>query len=236
MVDETFYLDGVDAKIYGLNLQKAVEFSEPIPIVEKEHIEGRNGDIVYDTGAYENRTANAACYALKRNVKSSLRAINHYLFGNRGYRRFETSDDAEHFWLARVANGARIEQRLRTLAPFEIEFDCKPQAFLKIGEVPLYIEGATTVMNKYGHTALPIIKVYGSGKGSLWVGGTRVDFAEIDDMTILDCDLQNAYNGRGNRNLYIDAPEFPSLKDGENAVSFSGGITRIQIIPRWWEL
>jgi phage-related protein len=106
----------------------------------------------------------------------------------------------------------------------------------KIGEIPLYIEGATTVMNKYGHTALTIIKVYGSGTGSLWVGGTRVDFTEIDDMTILDCDLQNAYNGRGNRNLYIDAPEFPSLKDGENAVSFSGGITRIQIIPRWWEL
>jgi phage-related protein len=236
MLDETFYLDGADAKIYGLNLQKPVEFSAPIPIVEKEHIEGRNGDIIYDTGAYENRTASAVCYALARNVKSSLRAINHYLFGNRGYRRFETSDDAEHFWLARVSNGARIEQRLRTLAPFEIEFDCKPQAFLKVGEIPIYISGATSVFNKYGYDALPIIKVYGTGAGSLSVGDFRVDFTEIDDMTILDCDLQNAYNGNGNRNMYIDAPEFPVLKNGENKISFSGGITKIQIIPRWWEL
>jgi phage-related protein len=55
-------------------------------------------------------------------------------------------------------------------------------------------------------------------------------------MTILDCDLQNAYNGNGNRNMYIDAPEFPVLKNGENKISFSGGITKIQIIPRWWEL
>jgi phage-related protein len=236
MLDETFYLDGVDAKTYGLILQKPIDFSEPIPIVETEHIEGRNGDIVYDTGAYENRTAMAECYALVKNVKPSLRAINHFLMSNRGYRRLETSDDPEHFWLARVANGARIEQRLRTLAPFEIEFDCKPQSFLKIGEIPLYIESATTVMNKYGQTALPIIKVYGSGAGSLWIGSVRVDFAEIDDMTILDCDLQNAYNGKGNRNLYIDAPDFPVLKDGETPVSFSGGITKIQIIPRWWEL
>ena len=50
----------------------------------------------------------------------------------------------------------------------------------------------------------------------------------------------NAYrkkaDGRGNANADIRAEKFPILKNGDNSISFSGGVTEIQIIPRWWEL
>ena len=52
----------------------------------------------------------------------------------------------------------------------------------------------------------------------------------------LDSDTQNAYNDDGNQNGSINAPTFPALSDGETPISFSGGIDRVEIIPRWWEL
>ena len=44
---ETFYLDGVDALSAGIELQAPIQFSEPIPIVETDLIDGRNGELVY---------------------------------------------------------------------------------------------------------------------------------------------------------------------------------------------
>ena len=30
--------------------------------------------------------------------------------------------------------------------------------------------------------------------------------------------------------------EFPKLVPGSNTISFSGGITSVEIIPRWWTI
>ena len=53
---------------------------------------------------------------------------------------------------------------------------------------------------------------------------------------VLDSDTQNAYLGAVNLNSTISAPEFPTLPAGESAVRWTGGITGVEIIPRWWTL
>ena len=54
MLDETFYLDGIDARTVGIRLQKPITFSEPVPIVESENVPGRNGSLIYDYESFEN--------------------------------------------------------------------------------------------------------------------------------------------------------------------------------------
>ena len=238
MLKETFFLDGVDAASVGIHLQNPMEFSEPVPIVEIESIPGRNGDLIFETGAFENRTGSAECFAMMHNnVELTIRAINRFLLFRKGYRKLETTDDPEHYWMARVENGARIEQRLRTMSPFEIEFDCKPQRFLKSGLETVEMTNGGVLYNQYGFDALPLIKVYGSGEGSLNVGNKRVEILSMTDGELmLDSETQNAYIYGMNRNNQINAPEFPVLTDGENNISWRGGIERVEIIPRWWEL
>jgi phage-related protein len=63
-----------------------------------------------------------------------------------------------------------------------------------------------------------------------------VEVKALDGALYLDSDTQNAYNSNGNQNLNINAPIFPVLCDGETPIAFSGGIERVEIIPRWWEL
>jgi phage-related protein len=138
--------------------------------------------------------------------------------------------------MARVENSPRIEQRLRTLAPFEIGFDCKPQRFVKSGEMPLIFTDTGSIFNQYGQGALPFITIYGQGPGYLFVGGCEIEIKLLDGILYIDSETQNAYNNVGNQNMNINAPVFPSLVGGGSSIRFFGGIERVEIIPRWWEL
>lgn len=240
MLDETFYIDGVDARSLGIRLQKPISFSAPVPVVESIQVPGRNGDLIYETGAFENREGVANCFCLGNDVEMQIRAVNKFLFSAPGYRRLETSDDPYHFWLARVSNGAMLEQRMRKLAPFEIVFDCKPQRFLKSGEIKTSFipsDEKYVFYNQTGFNAKPIIKAYGSGDSVIEIGEYTVEISESGySPIVLDCDSQNAYSAYTNLNKYVNAPEFPVLVPGENEISISGLITVLEITPRWWEL
>ncbi len=243
MHKETFYIDGIDASTIGIVLQKPIEFSAPVPIVEKVSVPGRSGDLVYETGAYKNRTAKAACYCIDTDdVEMKIRAVNKFLFSKSGYRRLETSDDPYHFWLARVSSGARLEQRLRRLAPFEISFDCKPQRFLKNGEIETsftvqQMNDGAYIYNQTGFNAKPLINVSNSGEGTLKVGKHTIEIADSGFSPIsLDCESQNAYSLYTNLNMYVKSVEFPVLVPGENKISVSGSLGTVYITPRWWEL
>lgn len=236
MLNETFYLDGVDARSVGIQLQTPIVFSEAVPVVEAQTIPGRNGDLIRETGSYENRSGSASCFCLQTDVEKAISSAGRFLMGKKGYRRLETSDDPDHYWMARVENSPQIAMRLRTLAPFEIGFDCKPQRFVKAGENAIRFTSNGSISNQYGQAALPFITLYGKGVGQLTIGDCVVEVKALDGTLYLDSDTQNAYNDSGNQNLNINAPVFPVLGDGEIQIAFRGGIKRVEIIPRWWEL
>ena len=236
MLNETFYLDGIDARSAGIQLQAPIQFSEAVPVVEAQTIPGRNGDLIWETGSYENRGASASCFCLQKDVEKAVSSAGRFLMGKKGYRRLETSDDPDHFWLARVENSPALDMRVRTLSPFDISFDCKPQRFLKSGEHSFEITEVGFIFNQYGQTALPLISVYGNGAGELTIGDCTVEINVLDGVLILDSEIQNAYNEHGNQNMNINAPTFPVLPDGKIPIAFSGGIERVEIVPRWWEL
>ena len=236
MLNETFYLDGVDARSAGIQLQAPIEFSEAVPVVEAQTIPGRNGDLIWETGSYENRSGSASCFCLQKDVEKAISSAGRFLMGKKGYRRLETSDDPDHYWMARVENSPQIATRLRLLAPFEIGFDCKPQRFVKAGENAVVFTSNGAMFNQYGQVALPFITLCGRGAGRLTIGDCVVEVKALDGTLYLDSDTQNAYNDKGNQNLNINAPVFPVLGDGEIPIAFSGGIERVEIIPRWWEL
>ena len=236
MLNETFYLDGVDANSAGIWLQSPVEFSKAVPVVESKTIPGRNGDLIFETGSYENRVGSASCFCLQEDVETAISSAGRFLMGKKGYRRLETSDDPNHYWMARVGNSPQIAMRLRALAPFDIKFDCKPQRFVKSGENAVVFTKSGSLSNQYGQIALPLITIYGQGAGKLTIGNCVVDVKELNEVLFIDSETQNAYNDNGNQNMNINAPIFPTLPDGDTQIAFSGGIKRVKIVPRWWEL
>ena len=91
--------------------------------------------------------------------------------------------------------------------------------------------------NPTAFTALPTITVTGTGAGTLTVGDVTVSISSMPrGAVVLDSDTQNASYGAFNLNNTISAPEFPTLPAGESVVRWTGGITSVEIIPRWWTL
>ena len=235
MVNETFYLDGVDALSVGIRLREPITFSGATPIIDTQKIPGRNGVLTFHTGAYKNRTAEARCFSLEENVQNAVARASAFLLSKRGYRRLECSNDTDHFWKAMVSNGASVEDRARLLNPFEIKFDCMPQRWAKSGEESIEFTESGSLYNNFGGVALPLINVYGNGSGTINIGNYEVIVKSIDGVLHLDSETQNAYNETGNQNMNISAPIFPELEVGNNGVSFTGDITKLEIIPRWWD-
>lgn len=240
MLDGTFYLDGVDARTAGIRLQKPISIDGIEPIITRQHIPGRNGDIIFNTGAFKNRKGEARCFALDRNVINSIDAASAFLQEGTGYRKLECSDDPEHYWSAMVLNGADVEQKMRLLAPFKIKFDCKPQRWVRGGDaVVSFTSSGDSIYNSHSGIALPIITVHGTNDeyGSIKLGDRTITIGSITDGMIIDCELQTAFSATGYVNLNKDifAPVFPRLMPGENVLHFSGGISKIDISPRWWD-
>lgn len=256
MLNETFYIDGVDARNFGIYLQKPIEFSEAIPIVDRQSIPGRNGDLIFETGAYENRTATASCFCLQKDVEKAIGAAGRFLMSKHGYRRLETSDDPDHFWLARIENSPAISQRMRMLAPFEITFDCKPQRFLKSGEEKIIIQTneeqiVYNIYNPFGFPSLPLLHIHWAELGDddtenfialqfFTDSGEKgtVSARQVKEKDLyIDCDTHNAYNENGNQNNKIRSYEFPSLRPGLNHLNiYQFSVDHIEFTPRWWEL
>lgn len=236
MVNYEFWLGGKSSLDAGINLQSPITFSAAVPIRKSVNVAGRNGTLHFESHAFENRKGNASCFAIGENAEQKFDAINSFLFGNLAYQILQTDEDLEHYWLAKVANASEIAVRLQKLAPFSIEFDCQPQRFLVAGNQTITATNGGTITNPTAFTALPIITVYGSGEGLLNVAGTVVRLSSIDGSIVLDCEVQNAYKGTENLNNTISAPEFPILFAGNNEISWSGGITGVEIIPRWWTI
>ena len=235
MLDEYFSLDGISSRDAGICLQSPLALSGAVPNIAKTTVAGRNGDLLRFDGSYKNRDASVSCFVLRENVNNTVTALSQWLTGNAAYRKLEYSEWPEYYMMARITAGPDTDVRARLLAPFDLEFDCKPQRFLKSGELQITLSEPGTLYNS-GFPALPLITVYGSGSGTLTAGGVTMQLKAIDEYVTLDCDLQDAYKGLTNKNSTIYAPEFPVLKPGENLITWTGGVTRVEITPRWWTL
>ena len=64
------------------------------------------------------------------------------------------------------------------------------------------------------------------------VGTTIVELMDISGSIVIDSALQEAYIGNTLMNDHMSG-DFPVLKPGQNAVSWSGTVTRVVVKPNW---
>ena len=69
-------------------------------------------------------------------------------------------------------------------------------------------------------------------KRETMVGTTIVELTDISGNIVIDSALQEAYKGTTLMNDHMSG-DFPVLKPGQNAVSWSGNVTRVIVRPNW---
>ena len=232
MNTQFFTLDGESSEYYGITMQSAPVFSAPKPRVETVSVSGRNGDLIFYDGSYENIEGTLRCYILHEQSFDVLADANKWLC-KKGYRRFAYDGDEFSYRMVRIVNGAECAVRMKILDPFEITLDCKPQKFLVSGDNPITFTSSGGLYSP-AVGGLPLLKVYGTG--SLWINDTEIEVLDSDGWVMIDCETQNAYKGMTNCNSDISCDEFPILVSGQNSIEFDNTITKVELTPRWYVL
>lgn len=233
--------DGISSNARRVIVERTPNRVIPRRKFEVVSVPGRNGDLTFLQNAWENYDQPYEVYLSAEDVK--LPRIAHgaamWLAGPVGYARLMDDYDPDVYRLARFDGPFDIESVLNRFGRGTISFNCKPQSFLLSGENLITPINGMKLVNPTGFTALPLITITGSGAGSLQVGGyvlTVLAAAGADYTIMLDAETQNAYFGTANLNQFVACDEFPKLDRGESQISWSGGISGVTIVPRWWTL
>lgn len=210
-------------------------FRKPERMVEMYSVVGKNGDLAVSDGRYSNISIPFRCY-IRENFKDNFSNLLDYLAENEdNYVRVESNEQPDVYRLGLFSSEIQPSMwQFNRNGTFTLELNFKPQKWLKMGEIGIELESSQTILNPTSFAALPLFEVVGTG--TLNVNSSVLVLANNTSTTMIDCEMQDCYEGVINRNPDLTITGgFPSLKKGENVISFTG-FSSVKLIPRWWKL
>lgn len=228
---------GKNLKEFGLVFNGSETHGAPARDYTTVAIPGKNGELYIDNGRYTNIKVSYHV-GVKKPVARNLRDLRNFVLSHTGYQRLEDSYHPDVFRIAMLSKEISPEVSVRgRIGELDLEFNCKPQRFLKSGEEEReYTESGASIYNETMTKALPLIRVYGTG--ALSIGNETITISSANEYTDIDCDLMDAFKGTTNcnNNIVLSSGEFFHLDPGENGITFGSGISKVIIKPRWWML
>lgn len=237
--------NGRSSKDYGIQVEHPPEYQIPARDYEVIHIPGRNGDLVIDNGSYQNvnRSYQIAAGSRTKDFTTVADSIAAWLHSASGYARLEDSYEPEYFRMAIIKEEVTVENIMRHGGRATVEFNCKPQRYLKSGENIVQSNGLKefTLHNPTEFDALPkiFVSIPKEQGGRITIGKYPVIIPDSHKATgvYVDCENQEVYTTNLNENITVTLHEgFPKLVPGLNQVTILGNITSVEVTPRWWTL
>ena len=199
-------------------------------------IPGRHGKVFQDEGVYDRILVTirvmAADNANIDDISAWLTGEGDLVFG----------DEPERAYHARITKEFSRSNRIVRLRgqEFTITFDCEPFRYESFPVSPITITASgTSIVNPGTWESQPLIRVNGTGDGTLMIGGNTLIFNDLAGYINVDCDAMIAYTGGSSASdpMLLATQhltgEWPTIKPGQDFVTFTGGITSVVITPRW---
>ena len=232
-MQDYFIWNGTDCRQYGIHVTEQPPITIPAERSKQTVVPGRPGSLTQLEGddVYDDLLLTATCFIPD---PAQIPAIASWLKG-RGTVTFANRMGGHY--KARIANQIPFEKVLRgnPHCAFSVNFRCFPFWYRDHVSDITVNASETFITNPGSVYAEPILTVYGTGNISLMVGTTLVELENIQGSITLDCELKEAYWGNTLMNGRMTG-DFPKLKPGTNAVSWSGAVTKVVFQPRWREL
>ena len=221
---------------FGVWISGSGTFNAPARDVSMVAVPGRNGDLTFDNGRFQNITVTYPAF-ISRRFQPRVDDFRAWICSRKGYCRLEDTYHPDEYRLAIYKSGLNVTPTAYNAAGrFDLAFDCKPQRFLKKGAHPVTFTAAGVIRNRTLYEARPLVRCYGNS-GTVTINGIKVSVTGLSAYVDLDCDLMEAYEGSTSRNgtTTLENSKFPVLSPGDNEITFTG-FTSVVITPRWWTL
>ena len=225
-----FIWNGVDCRQYGIHVSELPPITIPLERSTQTNVPGRPGSLTQLEGedVYDDMILTATCFI---SDPAQIPAIAAWLKGS-GTVTFANRTGG--YYKARIANQIPFEKVLRgnPHCTFAVNFRCYPFFFAEAGDDITVTTSGTIITNPGSVYSEPILTVTGSGNITLMVGTTIAELENISGSIVIDSVLQEAYQGTTLMNDHMNG-EFPVLKPGANAISWTGTVTKIVVRPNW---
>lgn len=196
-------------------------------------------DFVIDQGSFENYEQQYSAFIDAKELgglEAVIPRVSEWLLSSGGYKKLEDSYFPDVYRMAYLANAIEFSNTFSEYGRGILSFNCAPQKWYKHGQYEITLTSGQKLYNPSLFQAEPLFKVIGSGAGVLTVDSKSLTISEVGTSVDIDIRTHKAYSGTTNRASTITG-NYEDLKLGkESTISWSGGITGVTIIPRWWTI
>lgn len=230
-----FYNNKHSYNDYGLLLDPII-LPSANEVVESIDVEGRNGSLTVKQGYYQDRIIELN-FMLKRGNNESIEDFYIKIDAIQEWLLSGAKDLIIYLKPSKVLKAKNIA--LSDMTPnniFFLEFTatvtCEPFFYVSNEKIITITENNTSL--RYIGTAPGELKlkIYGTGDIQLAIGSTTLQINNIVDSVTLDSKLLLCLDNDGNNKSIDMIGNFPLLTQGNNAISWIGTVTKIEILPR----
>lgn len=188
-------------------------------------ISGRHGSLTATDGTFEPYILQSEF--ILNNVSKIDKICSHF----KGEGDLIFSGNESRKYKARVNNQIEFSRIIRSLKRFAVEFEVQP--FMYEATPPtLTLTEPTTILNAGTFESEPIITVYGQGDITLTINNLNLILNGIDGKITLNSEILNAYKDTLSLNNKMSG-DFPVFSVGENIISWTGSVMKLEIMPNW---
>lgn len=231
-----FTYRGKSSDEFGIKIVRMNNLSSPQRSVEKYHIPGRNGALIIDNGYFENFLLQIECDidSKRGDIELVASKIKEWLQSVLSYDELYLSNK-DKYYEAIFVNKLDITEEFKNFGSCILIFDCKPLR-KGINDNVLNITTPTILNNPTYLNSLPYVKIYGSGNVTLAINNRNLVIKNLEEFIEIDSEMMNCYKTIDgvikNENNKMYSP-FPFFEPGVNNISWTGNITKIEVLCRW---
>ena len=237
-----FIYNGISSKDMGVRISSKDVYSAPKYDLKFQSIPGRDGDLISPNGRFPNTTVSYTCFIPAKSIQElsdKVTAVKCWLYTEPDrYHTLSDSYDTSFFRKAVFNNKLDFSDEVSKIGVFTVNFTCHPMRFSHTGQVKTtFTASPFTLTNPYPFAAKPYLKINGRGTGTLTIQSASSnkiwEFSTLNGYTECDSELMNFYHDTEPKNDTVSGEGFPIFAPGINTIAFDGGITSIEVIPRW---
>ena len=237
-----FIYNGISSKDMGVRISSKDVYSAPKYDLKFQSIPGRDGDLISPNGRFPNTTVSYTCFIPAKSIQElsdKVTAVKCWLYTEPDrYHTLSDSYDTSFFRKAVFNNKLDISDEVSKIGVFTVNFTCHPMRCSHTGQVKTtFTASPFTLTNPYPFAAKPYLKINGRGTGTLTIQSASSnkiwEFSTLNGYTECDSELMNFYHDTEPKNDTVSGEGFPIFAPGINTIAFDGGITSIEVIPRW---
>ena len=210
---------------YGILISQRPPISKAERNIEEIEIPGRNGDLTIDYNTYKSITIPLECTLSDGNYLDEIKVWLD------GFDKLILSWQEDRYYNAKSVSGIDIEQSIEIYGDFPIIFKAQPFGY-SISNDLITLVSQGTVFNPGTINSKPVIKVFGTGSIVLNINSTVINLTNVSGYVTIDSELVDAYKDTLLKNTDM-AGNFQELIPGNNTISWSGTVTKIEITPNW---